>query len=364
MLITTQNIPQLTFTRFVAASAVIVFHYGQSAFPFQSGFLHDLAKESGITVSYFFFLSGFLLYFVYSQKEFSARNFFAARAGRILPLYYLGFFLALFAVLVLRDVPPWRGSIVAQGLLIHAWIPGMSLTINYPAWSVSVEAFFYLMFPLLLILSRKISMRNFMLLAIVFWLLSIGQNMFVQHLVYDPSSSKAGDFIMYFPPWHLNTFVSGIASGMIFLSWRNKITTTGPVPLVLALVALAGLITFLVIENNPLRHLMHLGMLAPLYAMIVLGIALDRTIVSRVLSLKPMQFLGEISYGIYLLQFPVWAFMEYATKNTGFDLASTTGFYTCFSILLLVSALSYRFFESPLRVYIRGRFQKQKVEKV
>ena len=359
----TENIPQLTFTRFLAAVAVVVFHYGKQAFPFQTGFLHDLAQESGITVSYFFFLSGFLLYIVYSQYDFSLRNFFVARAGRILPLYFLGFILALFVVLILRDERPWGSAIIAQGLLIHAWIPGMSLAINYPAWSVSVEVFFYLMFPLLLILSRKAGTRNFIILAVVFWMISIAQNMLVQNLVYDPSSSKAGDFIMYFPLWHLNTFVSGIACGMIFLALRNKVKTKGPLPLLMAVAGLAGVITILVTEN-PIKHLMHLGMLAPLYGIIVLGIAFDKTIVSRVMSLKPLQFLGEISYGIYLLQFPVWALIVYATKNADFNLSGTYGFYLYFSALLLASAISYHYFEKPARLYIRRRFQREKVEKM
>ncbi|MEO5643443.1 MAG: acyltransferase [Bacteroidia bacterium] len=356
MLGTKENIPQLTFTRFIAASAVIIFHYGQKAFPFQSGFLNDLARESGITVSYFFFLSGFLLYIVYSQQEFSARKFFVARAGRIMPLYYLGFISALFIILVLQGGRPWGSAVIAQGLFLQAWIPGMALTINYPAWSVSVEVFFYLMFPLLLILSRKTGVRNFILLAIVFWIVSIGQNMLVQHLVYDPNSSRAGDFIMYFPIWHLNTFISGIACGMLFLSLRDKIKTNGPLPLLCAITGLAAII-FILVSDNPLRQFMHLGMLAPFYAMIVLGVALDKTIVARVLSLKPIQFLGEISYGIYILQFPVWAFMEYATSGSGFDLASAGGFYLCFAVLLLASALSYRFFERPARLYIRTKFR-------
>jgi peptidoglycan/LPS O-acetylase OafA/YrhL len=359
----TENIPQLTFTRFVAAAAVIVFHYGKSAFPFQTGFLHDLAQESGITVSYFFFLSGFLLYIVYSQHEFSRRNFFVARAGRIMPLYFLGFISTLFIILMLQGGRPWGSAIIAQGLFLQAWIPGMALTINYPAWSVSVEVFFYLMFPLLLVLSRKAGMRNFIILAIVFWIVSIGQNMLVQHLVYDPSSTKAGDFIMYFPVWHLNTFVSGIACGMIFLSWRNKITTKGPLPLLTMIIGLAGIILILTTEN-PIKHLMHLGMLAPLYAMVVLGIAFDKTIVARIMSLKLLQFLGEISYGVYILQCPVWFLWQYAAAGTGFDLAGTTGFYLCFASLVAVSALSYQFFEKPARQYIRQRFQEQKVEKV
>ncbi|MDQ3108993.1 MAG: acyltransferase [Bacteroidota bacterium] len=359
----TKSIPQLTFTRFLAAVAVVIFHYGQKAFPFQTGFLNAVAKESGITVSYFFFLSGFLLYIVYSQHEFSARKFFVARAGRILPLYYLGFFLSLFVMLVLQDIPAWGSAILTQGLMIHAWFPGMSLTINYPAWSVSVEVFFYILFPLILVLSRKISMRNFIILAVILWLAGIGQNMLVQHLVYDPTSTKAGDFIMYFPPWHLNTFVSGIACGMIFLSLKNKIQTKGPVPLLISLAGLSGVICILV-TDNPLKHLMHLGMLAPLYAMIVLGIALDKTIIARIMSLRPMQFLGEISYGIYLLQFPVWAMIEYTTRSTDFVQESTFGFYVCLSTLLLVSALSYQYFEKPARFYIRRRFERGKPEKV
>lgn len=359
----TENIPQLTFTRFIAAMAVVVFHYGKQAFPFQTGFLHALAQESGITVSYFFFLSGFLLCFVYNKPGFSARNFFAARAGRILPLYFLGFILAIFCVYVLGPWPWWKGAIVAQAFLVHAWIPGMPLTINYPAWSVSVEAFFYVMFPLLLLIARKSGTRNFILLAVFLWALSIAQNYLVQKAFYDPSCQQCGDFIMYFPPWHLNTFISGMAAGLVFLQLRGKIKTTGPLPLFIALAGIACIIPVLV-TDNPIKHLMHSGMLAPFYAMIVLGFSLDKTIIARVMSFRPMQFLGEISYGIYLLQFPVWFSWDYFTKNTAFKLESTPGFYLVAGTLLIVSGLSYHYIEKPARIYIRNRFQNTKAEKL
>jgi peptidoglycan/LPS O-acetylase OafA/YrhL len=349
------NIPQLTFTRFLAAISFVIFHYGQTAFPFQNSFLQSILKESRITVSYFFFLSGFILYVVYSRNYFSTRNFFVARFARIFPMYFLGFLLTLFAFLFLLHEQPNFVTIITQGLMLHAWFPGHVLAINYPSWSVSVEVFFYLLFPLLLFAARKVGSTKFIIGAIVLWLLSIVQSYFVQKYFYNASNISANEFIMFFPPWHLNMSVAGMACGIIYLSLRNKIKTENPFPILMALTGIV-IVIFILLSNSHIKTIMHNGLLAPLYSMIVLGIALDKTIVSRLMSLKPLQFLGEISYGIYLLQCPLWILRDKISAMTGIDLRTTIGFYSCLTILLVSCSLLYLYFEKPARNYIRQFF--------
>lgn len=352
------TIPQLTFTRFVAAIAVVIFHYGQSAFPFDSGFSHRVAGEAGFTVSYFFFLSGFLLYHVYSRKAFTFRDFFVARLARIAPLYWFAFAITLFGILVLLEQKPWGGTAILQALFLQAWFPGNSLTINYPAWSVSIEMFFYLSFPLLLLATKRMGENRFIVFAIILWLTSIGQNIVTQKLYYDPTSSEAGDFIMYFPLWHLNTFVCGMAAGIIFQRIRNR-TIRFYVPIATVLVALV-LIMMIVLDKGFAHQIMHTGLLSPLYAIVVIGLALDKWVLVKVFSWKPFQFLGEISYGIYLLQYPVWIGFAYS----GCSIKSTGEFYTYVATLIAASAAVYWLLERPARKYIRQRFKSSAPEKV
>jgi peptidoglycan/LPS O-acetylase OafA/YrhL len=354
------NIPQLTFTRFIAAVAVVVFHYGKQAFPFNSKLLNPVAEEAGITVSYFFFLSGFLLYHVYAQKQFSFREFIVARFARIAPLYWFALALSVVGILVLLQQKPWGGSAVLQALFLQAWFPGDVLSFNYPSWSVSVEMFFYLSFPILLLLSKRIGENRFLLFAMALWILSIGQNIITQHLVYDPNSTAAGDLIMYFPLWHLNTFVCGMAAYILYRRIAER-KISAYLPLSFVLFGLATVILIITSKGFVHNH-MHLGLLSPFYAMIVCGICLDTTPVSRVLSLKPLQFLGEISYGIYLMQYPVW--IGFAYFLPGFPLYSTMGFYTYLGVLIVVCVLVYLGIEKPAREYIRKRMKSPTPEKV
>lgn len=61
------EIRQLTFTRFLAALTIIVFHYGQDSFPFNNGLLHQFAKEGAFAVS-FFFVCRVTFYLMYITK--------------------------------------------------------------------------------------------------------------------------------------------------------------------------------------------------------------------------------------------------------------------------------------------------------
>jgi peptidoglycan/LPS O-acetylase OafA/YrhL len=54
-------IPQLTFTRFLAAISIVIVHYGFAAFPFQGDETHKFISYFTSLVTHFFVLSGFIL---------------------------------------------------------------------------------------------------------------------------------------------------------------------------------------------------------------------------------------------------------------------------------------------------------------
>lgn len=82
---------QLTFTRFLAAIAIVIFHYGGSAFPFQTPILKSLFSNANVGVSFFFILSGFVMMIAYGarQSEINFREYFINRFARIYPIYFL-----------------------------------------------------------------------------------------------------------------------------------------------------------------------------------------------------------------------------------------------------------------------------------
>ena len=83
------------------------------------------------------------------QKPFNTAEYLTNRAARILPLYYTAMLLMIvyyfIRVNVLHTPSDYElnsGDTFLNTLLVQAWVPGKAFTLNRPAWSLSVEAFF------------------------------------------------------------------------------------------------------------------------------------------------------------------------------------------------------------------------------
>jgi peptidoglycan/LPS O-acetylase OafA/YrhL len=147
----------LTSLRFFAAFHVVLFHVHPALpglepnHPLKVGWAQFCAN--GFTaVSFFFTLSGFILAYNYPPtREVAARTFYRARFARIYPVYVFGLVLGLpfLAMRVLRE-GSFGGAALEVALavaLLQAWVPWLWFAVNAPGWSLSVEAFFYGVFP-------------------------------------------------------------------------------------------------------------------------------------------------------------------------------------------------------------------------
>ena len=123
------RIESLTFFRFIAASIVVIFHYGRGTA------LADLAPgfltAGPEMVSFFFVLSGFVLMIAYWNRELDTKKFLRARLARIVPIYYL----ALIAVLFLESADFEMRAVLLNVSFLQSWFPPYPLTINIPAWA-------------------------------------------------------------------------------------------------------------------------------------------------------------------------------------------------------------------------------------
>jgi peptidoglycan/LPS O-acetylase OafA/YrhL len=159
------DLPILTALRFPAAMLVVVLH----TFPAGTSLLapawfRTFGSRGYLGVQFFFVLSGFILAHVYGDAVFSRaaerRRFWVSRVARIYPLYLaaLAFAFPGYAMGVLQQVADGAVSVFAALLqavsvvvLVQAW--------NYQwrhgwlevAWSLSCEAFFYAIFPFLVL---------------------------------------------------------------------------------------------------------------------------------------------------------------------------------------------------------------------
>lgn len=342
------RIEQLTFTRFIAAISIVIFHYGQNSFLFNNQYLSFIFKQANIGVSYFFILSGFVMTIVYyPKKELSIKQFLVNRVARIYPLYIFAIILILFIKLFrLVDFKELTLNI----FMIQSWFPKMALTLNYPGWSLSVELFFYLCFiPIInFIKNKRISTIAFIIL--LFWFISqviyhhlfIGSNEFLFYSARD---------IKYLPIFHLNEFLIGIFTGLLFLkSMKKKLLHSNNTIIIILLLLLVLFLKY------PLGFNYHNGLLAAIFAPLIFFISKSSGKMSSFFSNKIFIFLGEISYGIYLLQYPVWKAMGKIEKY--FDIINEYSDNTIFFllklfILILLSSLTYKYIETPMRKLIR-----------
>lgn len=342
------EIRQLTFTRFLAALTIIVFHYGQDSFPFNNGLLQQFAKEGAFAVSYFFCLSGYILSHVYYKTDtplIDKKSFYLKRFARIYPLYLFGFVIALVSGIILFHSVPKGNSIILQLLGLHAWVPGICLEINFPAWSLSVEFFFYLCFPFLLNMFQQSSTKKIIFFTLSIWIISAISHILLKSVDF-PESRSWQEFILYNPLFHINVFIFGMAASIIKIRTKlcSKNFTSN------AVVLMSGLLLFLLMATgNFIVPWVHNGLLAPLFVLIIISLQMNQKGITTLFILKPFVFLGNISYAMYILQHPVREWFEQMLKYTSFSPPKPIIFYIYLITLILISSLAFLYIEKPLR---------------
>lgn len=346
------KIEHLTFTRFIAALAVVLFHIGANRLGHDS-LPGSLFRVLNSAVSYFFVLSGFILVVSNVRQgqlptHLGKVSFWRNRFARIYPLYLAALILTvglgvLTGIVKLTTVS--TGAAVASAVLLQAWWPDYVMQLNYPGWSLSVETLFYALFPLLFTPIVRQRTRPLLLAAGLFWAVSLA----VYALL--TNRNALPHFTLYFPLLHLNTFVIGIAGGVVYVRHRARLIQQHGTLTALFLGVLA-LNLWIVIGHLPILAYYHNGLFAPLFALFILWLSTQANPVTRWLSRPFPVWLGEISYGIYLLQVPVGMGAFYL--NAHWLHWPVWGYVPAYLALLIgTAALGFRTVEQPARRFIR-----------
>ncbi len=347
------RIDELTFFRFLAASIVVVFHFGRDA----TGFDGVLAAGPQM-VTFFFVLSGFVLGISYMPAFTSAKRFWWARIARIVPVYLFALALMVFVLHVrAMEIDPW--ALLLNITLLQAWFSPYPLSINPPGWSLSVEAFFYAIFPLLLwwIYRRRVTPAWSLIMALGIWLMT--QSVFsyaLKHGMYGGFPSLSHDLIYYFPLSHLCSFLLGVAGAHWFLE-RRPCVSHEALSFVLVYGSIALVILAIEYENEIMRVLgtplaFGSSFFAPLFLSLILVIATCRSRSCAVLRMRPLVLLGEASYSLYILQAPVfYLYSIYIAVH--FTLSPLMYFVYYFIFLVLCSIISFLLLERPLNRLLR-----------
>jgi len=342
------RIEQITFTRFIAAISIVIFHYGRNVFPFKIESISFLFNQANIGVSYFFILSGFVMIIAYGQKvKINTIDYLKNRFARIYPVYFLAIILLLIFFTITSSKIDFYGLIL-NIFLIQSWIPGQALSFNYPGWSLAVEFLFYLAFPFLFnYVYSKFDFKRIVIPILFIWVVSqICLHIASTTSFYKGFPSKSHDLIYYFPIMHLNEFLMGNLAGLFFI---NKLRTKKIN--IDWLIVLLLLILFALLRFNTFINF-HNGFLMIIFIPLIISFSLNNGILSRFSNHKFCVFLGEISYGIYILQVPIFLWVRAVFSHFGIH-SNFILFYLSLIILIMTSAVSYFFIETPLRKKIK-----------
>jgi peptidoglycan/LPS O-acetylase OafA/YrhL len=247
-----------------------------------------------------------------------------------------------------------------NALFIQAWLPGYSQTINSAGWSLSVEVFFYITFPLLLpIVARIRSSTGLLAILLGSWSVNLLVHIVLVDVAHsDHRITPLDDFSVYHPITHLATFVAGMCAARLF-TLRMAACERWAMPMFAA--ALAGLAALPLIPDAAVRY-HHNGLFVPLFSLLVLGLAAGRSRgIVRVLAWRPLEFLGEISYGLYILQLPIAWFYFALLAASGVHVSDDAKFGLLCFVLIASAAFCHFAVEAPLRTYINRHYRRVRV---
>ncbi|MCL9793386.1 acyltransferase family protein [Frankia sp. AgKG'84/4] len=318
------RLESLTSLRFVAAVVVFLFH--SSLEPLFSdpdagrAYARVLEMAGWIGVSFFFVLSGFVLTWSARSND-TVLGVWRRRAVRIYPNHVVMWGVAIVLMGWAGGMPQWWQA-VPNLFLVHSMIPKITVfsNLNDVSWSLSCEAFFYLLFPLLLRIVNRIRPERLwywagavaaavMLMPAVAQLLPAGPA-----LPFDPTSTWRFWFVYVFPPVRTLDFVLGMIMARVLVErrWIGLRTT----PAVALLVA-----AYLLALNVPFLYGLAAVSIVPMALLIPAAASADLAGRPSRLRAHGLVRLGEISFALYMVHRLV---LVYGKKALGTDLTWST----------------------------------------
>lgn len=286
--------PELDSVRGLAILLVLIYHGIAPPLHAQLSSLDNrllsLAGYGWIGVNLFFVLSGFLITGILIDKRSQPgyfRNFYIRRARRILPALY-----ATLLVLLAVGWISWR--FLALGVLFLANCgPLLGVPLQYgPLWSLAVEEHFYMLWPWIV---RRSSSRGMMLLLAAVWVVT--------------PLLRAGNFILAGCPPNLVQLytwlnLDGLALGATLAVWLRTPGFRRPQLARIALPLLAGgTVAFFLFLPHPLANAACSATALNVASAGLLSCALlaGTNRWARLVNRPVLQFMGYISYGLYLV---------------------------------------------------------------
>lgn len=339
----------LTALRYPAALAVVLSH----VFPhfINLGPLQTASQYGYVGVSFFFMLSGFVLTWAGASQ--SHWNFWRRRIARIFPLTLLVTLLAFLLFAHYEYIPgPW--AIVQNYLLLQAWNPHLNVYFagNGVTWSLSCEAFFYLLFPFIIGPVSRLSRRG-LVGAVTLTMLALA----IPPLVVDHthvSAALAAWLFFILPPYRFGEFLLGmLVARAVRCGVRIRLSLT----VVVASLGVAVVAAYTIASGTAAERPYVALLLIPGFGLILMQGAVRDIAHHSVKAIgRPLVWLGEWSFSLYLIHQLFFRITKDSLFNPSQGLGGVLGLVVYVALATGIAAICCYAIEKPcIRLIARKR---------
>jgi exopolysaccharide production protein ExoZ len=352
------NLYILQIFRGIAAIFVLSAH---ASLYFDDRYFFGIMREGTSGVDFFFVLSGFIIYYVHHNDIGKPNRFLVYLKKRFIRIYPIYWFYTFIYVLIIFTVYLLSDRIIAPYFSdINDLIKSLSLyplnrnlgesTIIAPAWSLSYEIMFYIIFGITILIKQKYSRMIivawvFLIFAIFFQLIKIN-NFIISEFIFNPMNLEflCGCLIAFltlkfskFDKYYLAFIVLGII--YLIFSWMNGLyhvfNTSG------IKVFTYGISYSLIIFGAVL--------------MMKYKVMINNTESGRIK--KFFVYLGDASYSIYLIHFIPLFLLSIAVRKSNISHVMNSSVVITILIILMIaiSCASYKFIEKPLTLSLKRK---------
>ena len=353
--------------RGVAALLVVLFH----VFEVHSHGDHSkqIINHGYLAVDFFFLLSGYVISYAYDDRwgKMTLKDFFKRRIIRLHPMIIIGSIIG--AILFyfqnsqglgwgsIHEVPVWKMLLVmligftlipvGKGLDIRGWSEMHPL--NGPAWSLFYEYIANIVYALVLRRLSKIILAILVLVAAgvtIHYALTNTNGDIIGGWSVDSTQLRIGFTRLAFP------FLAGMLLAKTAKLYYTKHAFLSASLLLVVLFSIPRLGGSENLWMNGLYECFCLIIMFPLIVWLGAGGKVNGKKASKI-----CKFLGDISYPIYITHFPiVYVYMAWVTNN---NLSLEQSWHIgllCAIIAIIVAYISMRFYDIPVREWLRKRF--------
>lgn len=239
----------------------------------------------------------------------------------------------------------WLAHFLASLTLTHAYIPKADyfFSFNSPSWSLCCEQLFYFCFPFLIPLAKSYRRLLYVFLAMA---VAIVVGMYLT-----PTEEIKGYWYVN-PITRFPDFILGVLLFRLYEHLKNR-NITALQGNIMEIVSVAVFMVFYLYASDiPKVYRYSCYYWLPV-AMVIISFALQKGVISRLLNNRLMVTGGEISYSFYLIHlFILLSYSEWQ-KTAALRIEWYYSVPVLFAVVILLSLLSYRYFEKPMNRKIK-----------